>query len=285
VLGAIAGDIIGSRFEGSRRPPVNFRLFAKKSRFTDDTTLTVAVAQALMGNGDFTESIRDYYFYYPRAGYGSSFHAWARSESDEPYNSWGNGSAMRVSPVVWIARDGMGVLELAKATADVTHNHPEGVRGAQAIAGLAWLARAGESKESIAEAAVDEFGYDYKSAKEEPCILECSCANTVPKAIHAFIYSQSFEDAIRRGIRMGGDADTIAAMAGTIAEHYYGIPDRIKKGVFERLDKRLGEATVNFYRKFVDPNFDPLVEFPYPEEEISLEDEKLEDLLAGLFST
>jgi ADP-ribosylglycohydrolase len=283
MLGAIAGDMVGSRFEGSRRPPKNFRLFSKRSKFTDDTTLTVAVAEAIMENADYGEKIKDYYFYYPRAGYGSAFREWARSDSQEPYNSWGNGSAMRVSPVVWVAEDGIDVLRMAKETAEVSHNHPEGIRGAQAIAALSFLAKAGESKESIAECAIDEFGYDFIHEEETPCVLECSCQATVPKAIHAFAYSSSFEDAIRRGVRMGGDADTIAAMAGTIAEHYYGVPDKIKKEVFTRLDKRLGEATVAFYRQYVDSDFDPEVEISDPEYDLNNE-EDLETLLSSIFT-
>jgi len=283
MLGAIIGDVVGSVYEGSKRPPSDFDLFVESSRFTDDTTLTMAIAEAVMEGADYADKLKDYYFYYPNAGYGSSFHEWARSSSKKPYNSYGNGSAMRVSPVVWVAEDGMEVLKMAKQTAEVTHNHPEGIKGAQAIAALAFLAKGGESKESLAECAEDEFGYNFKMEKAKPCQLECTCQTTVPKAIYAFYHSKDFEDSIRIAVGMGGDADTIAAMTGTISEHFYGIPNEMKKSVFPYLDERIGNGVVKFYQKYVDKDFDPEVEIKNPEGR-DISKESLESILSSVFS-
>jgi ADP-ribosylglycohydrolase len=258
MIGAIAGDIIGSRFEGARRHPItkNFLLFNKKSRFTDDTVLTCAVADALMYDKCYSETIRDYYLEYPNRGYGGSFKKWALSEKTEGYNSWGNGSAMRVSPVAFYCNSVEEVLEEAKKTADVTHNHEEGVKGAQAIALATYLAWNGKSKQEIKEA-VESFGYRADIVlTSEHLGFDCSCQETVPQAVHAFLYADDIESAIRDGIMMGGDSDTIASMAGSIAHAYYkDIPDEFVKECFVRMPDELIDIVCKFMVHHVDKDF------------------------------
>jgi ADP-ribosylglycohydrolase len=264
MIGAIAGDIIGSRFEGRRRASKRFKMFAKSSHFTDDTVLTIAIADCILNDKDYTSTIKEYYSLYPNAGYGSGFKAWAKSDDPDGYNSYGNGSAMRISPVVWAAVDGEDVMRLAKETAEVTHNHEEGVKGAQAIAYLGWMAREGEEKSKIRECAETKFGYDIDGVVPNEVDLDCSCQTTVPMAIKAFLDGIDYEETMRLAVHMGGDSDTIACMAATIAEPYYyyssGMSIKLRKKVFETLDLRLGTIAVEFIRKYIRPDFNPIVE-------------------------
>ncbi len=223
--GAILGDIIGSRLERNGAKDYDFELFTTKCRFTDDTVLTVAVADAILNQRDYGETIKAYALEYPHAGYGGTFKKWMRDELEEEYSSWANGSAMRVSPVGWLFNDLASVLREAQASAMPTHGHPEGVKGAQAIAASIFLARQGGSKEDIRQYVTETFGYNLRRTIEDirpSYAFDVSCAGSVPESIIAFLDSKDLIDSIRLAISLGGDTDTQAAMAGSIAEAFYG---------------------------------------------------------------
>jgi len=254
MIGAIAGDVIGSVHEGSGIKTKDFPLFVEDSRFTDDTVLTVAVAQRLLHGGDYIDLFHDYFHAYPQAGYGGSFIRWAGYRRREPYNSWGNGSAMRVSPV-GIACDTLAeVLAQARQSAEVTHNHPEGVRGAQATATAVFLARSGQGKEDIKAHIEREFGYNLSERLDDiraKYRFDVSCQGSVPQSIIAFLESDSYEDAVRNAISLGGDADTMACIAGGIAEAFYGgIPEDIRSRTLSALDERLRGVVEEFVQRF-----------------------------------
>lgn len=254
MLGAIAGDIIGSPYEFRGHKSKEFPLFSDESEFTDDSVLTVAVAERLLRGGDYVDLFHEYFHAYPRAGYGGGFSAWAHHRAREPYGSWGNGSAMRVS-AVGIAFDTMEeVLARARESAAVTHDHPEGIRGAQATAAAVFLARTGRSKSEIQRHVEREFGYDLSrplAEIREDCVFDESCQRSVPEAMVAFLESNDFEDAVRNAVSLGGDADTQACIAGSIAEAWYGgVPEPIAAGVEARLDARLRDVVAEFYRRF-----------------------------------
>ena len=271
MLGAITGDIIGSIYEANNIKTKKFDLFTDKNRFTDDTVMTFAVAEALMnGGGDenFIRFMKRYGLLYPRAGYGGTFVRWLASDTTEPYNSWGNGSAMRVSSCGWIANldipieEGLKLTEdLAKKSAEVTHNHPEGIKGAQATAVSIFFMRHGKSKNAIKEYKEklkdyikDRFEYDLDFTIDEirPIYrFDVSCQGSVPPAIVSFLESENFEDAIRNAISIGGDSDTIGAITGSIAEAAYGIPEDIKEKAMSYLDGRLKGVYENWI-KFVE---------------------------------
>jgi len=243
MLGAIAGDIIGSVYERDNIKTKQFPLFSADSRFTDDTVLTVAVADVLLHQGNYTDTFKHYYQQFPHAGYGGTFKAWAGSSSREPYNSWGNGSAMRVSPISYAFDTLDQVLLEAKRSAEVTHNHPEGIKGAQATAAAIFLARTGSNQSEIKTYIESTFAYDLNQTLAEirPTYhFDVSCQGSVPQAITAFLESTDFEDAIRNAISLGGDSDTIACISGSIAEAFYGgIPEAIANETIQRLDPQL----------------------------------------------
>lgn len=261
MLGAIAGDIIGSPYEFNRNniKTTDFPLFSERSRFTDDTVMTFAVARAIMRAiperggipeiTDFAETVIDAMHElghtYPKAGYGSKFVVWLSRRSREPYGSFGNGSAMRVSPVAWAFDDLETVETFAGISAMVSHNHPEGIKGAQAVAAAIFLARAENSKEQIREYITEKYGYDLSRTLDEirPSYkFDATCQGSVPEAIIAFLDGESFEDTVRKAVSIGGDSDTIACIAGSIAEAFYaGVPKEIMGEVFERLDDCLRE--------------------------------------------
>lgn len=223
--GAIIGDIVGSRLERSGPKTTDFDLFTVECHYTDDTVLTVAVADAILGQKDFGATIKSYALRYPNAGYGGTFRKWMRDELEEEYCSWGNGSAMRVSPVGWLYNDLDTILVKAWETAMPTHGHPEGVKGAQAIAAAIFLARQGGGKEDIRKYITNTFGYNLRRTVEEirpDYTFDVSCQGSVPEAIIAFLDSRDLVDAIRLAVSLGGDTDTQAAMAGSIAEAFYG---------------------------------------------------------------
>ncbi len=255
MLGAIAGDVIGSVHERARTKTKIFPLLTSRSRFTDDTVLTVAVAECLLHNCDYVEAFHDYFEAYPMAGYGGTFFSWASSKRREPYNSWGNGSAMRVSPVAYAAATLEEVLEQAKRSAEVTHNHEQGIRGAQAVAAAVFFARTGSSKKQIRQYVEEQFGYFLDETLDQlrPTYpFDVSCQGSVPQSILAFLESDGFEDAIRNAISLGGDADTMACIAGAIAEAYYGgVPNEIAEPVLERLDDRLRSVVREFREKYM----------------------------------
>jgi ADP-ribosylglycohydrolase len=254
MLGAIAGDIIGSVYEHRPLKTTHFRLFHPLCRFTDDTVLTVALADSLLHGAPYVDLLRRYYRAYPRAGYGGTFHQWAQSDDPRPYNSWGNGSAMRVSPAGFAFDTLDEVLEQAKRSAEVTHDHPEGIKGAQAVASAVFLARTGQGKERIKNYVELSFGYDLSTPLDEirPRYgFEVSCQHSVPQAIRAFLESDDFEHAVRLAISLGGDSDTLACMAGGIAQAFYGgVPEEISQRVYEVLDDHLGGMTRKFSMAF-----------------------------------
>ncbi|APG27533.1 hypothetical protein A7E78_06570 [Syntrophotalea acetylenivorans] len=246
MLGAIAGDIIGSRFEWHNHKSKDFDLFTDASCFTDDTVLTVALADSLLSGTPFTDSLKEYYRRYPTAGYGGRFQQWAASEVRQPYGSFGNGSAMRVSPVGWYFNDLSTVLSESRNSAAVTHDHPEGIKGAQATAAAIFLARIGENKADIRDFIVERFGYRFDFTLDDirPSYrFDVTCQGSVPQALQAFFEANDFEDAIRNAISIGGDSDTIACITGGIAEAFYGeVPAWIAEQVWARLDEPLTDV-------------------------------------------
>lgn len=247
MLGAIIGDIVGSRFEGSCPTDIpNLQLFHPDCHFTDDTVLTVAIAHALLHDQDYGSALHAYYRRYPQAGYGQSFRQWGQSEQPAPYNSFGNGSAMRVSPVGFAFEHLDQVLAEAERSAAVTHNHPEGIRGAQAAASAVYLAGHDASKADIKTYLETEFGYDLSRPIEALSPALVTCQDAVPKAIIAFLTSQDFEDTLRRTLWIGGDTDTIACIAGAIAHPFYGIPPTFAKTAIDYLDQPLASTVQEF---------------------------------------
>ncbi len=256
MLGAIAGDIIGSYYEAFPTKEMDFPLFPEEGRFTDDTVLTVAVADWISGGGDLVDCFHDYFAAYPQAGFGMSFTRWAGYRQREPYNSWGNGSAMRVSPVAFAFDSLETVLSKAKETAEVTHNHEEGIRGAQATAAAIFLARDGKDKGELKQYVQTHFGYDLNRTLAEirPVYsFDVSCQRSVPESIIAFLESSDYEHAVRNAVSLGGDADTMACIAGGIAEAYYGgVPEEIRRKALEYLDARLTKTINAFLTRFMD---------------------------------
>lgn len=253
MIGALAGDIIGSVYEWDNIKTTDFQLFSPKCFFTDDTVLTVALAESILTGFDYADLMKKYYRKYPNAGYGGSFHRWARSNDTHPYNSWGNGAAMRISPAGFAFDSLHDVLEKSKAYTIVTHNHPEGIKGAQATASAIFLARKKATKAEIKNYVSLTFGYDLDRTCDEirPVYkFNESCQETVPEAIIAFLESDGFENAIRLAISLGGDSDTLACITGGIAQAFYGVPEEIRSSVLEILDEKLGAITMEFSHKY-----------------------------------
>ncbi len=282
MLGAIIGDIVGSVYEWNNIKTKDFPLFRDDCFFTDDSVMTCAVAQAIMDGGkrdDFIDETKKYGRMYPDSGYGGRFVEWVLTNNRKPYNSFGNGSAMRVSPCGWImdcdsyAKTGQWPKkgsELARLSAEVTHNHPEGIKGALATADAIFLSRyyfggfhhkgeapisddPEECKRRIKEHIENKYGYDLSKTLDEirPTYrFNETCQETVPEAIIAFLESNDFEDAIRNAISLGGDSDTLAAITGSIAEAAYGIPEPIQKKAYAYLDKPLRD-TLSKWNQFI----------------------------------
>jgi len=255
MIGAIAGDIIGSVYEVRQIKTKDFPLFQPRCQFTDDTVLTVAVADAILSSRSYLESIRKIGSSYPGAGYGGSFVQWLYAGDPRPYNSWGNGSAMRVSPVGFAFSSEEEVLQQARMTAEITHNHPEGIKGAEATALAIFLARTGHDKEGIRSRITSQFNYDLDRTVDDirPAYsFDVSCQGTVPEAIVAFLDSSSYEDAIRNAISLGGDSDTLACITGGIAEAFYGnVTEQIRTRVKECLTPELWEITERFCNRYM----------------------------------
>jgi len=234
MLGAILGDIIGSRFEFSnlrKGKSEEFDLFTKECYFTDDTVMTIATADAILNNKDFTKTYQEWGRKYPDRGYGEMFYSWLFENNPKPYNSFGNGSAMRVSPVGWLYNDLKIVFNKAEETAEVTHNHIEGLKGASATAGCIYLAKMGTRKKIIKEFIETYFNYDLNRIIKEikpNYRFDVTCQGSVPESIICFLEGNSYEDVVRKAISLGGDTDTMGCIAGSIAEAYYGIPKDIK---------------------------------------------------------
>ncbi len=255
MLGAVGGDIIGSVYEGRPIKTTSFPLFGRRSRFTDDTVLTVAVAHAILEGAHYATALKTYGRLYPDAGYGGTFFQWIFAEDDRPYNSRGNGSAMRVSPVGFAFDSEERVLEEAKRSAAVTHDHPEGIKGAQATALAVFLARKGTSREEIRRAVSKGFDYDLGRTLEaiRPAYrFDVSCQGSVPESIIAFLESESYEDAVRKAVSLGGDSDTMACIAGGIAEAFYGgVPKEIAVEIRSRLPHNLLKVVDSFRAAFI----------------------------------
>lgn len=258
MLGAITGDIIGSPYEFLGFKSTDFPLFTEQSRFTDDTVLTVAVADALLHNLDYAKTLKDYGRRYPDAGYGGSFNIWMHSNSMAPFNSWGNGSAMRTSPIGFFCNNATVVLQTAKHCAEVTHNHYEGCKGAQAVSYGIYLANQGSSKKEIKEEISNWFGYDLCGCLDEmrpEYRFDVSCQGTVPVAFLSFFESTDYESAVRNAISMGGDADTLACISGSLAEAFYReIPKNIISEARSRLPQEFLDIIDEFYQELEKKN-------------------------------
>ena len=253
MYGAILGDMIGSPYEFDRGGKTkDFPLFSQGSRFTDDTVMTIAVADALVEVGEEADeaavcaavvrAMQGWGRRYPRAGYGGLFRRWLASDEPEPYGSFGNGSAMRVAAAGWLYDTLTRTREVARQTAVVTHNHAEGIKGAEATASAIFLAREGKSKEEIKGYIVREFGYDLSRTLDEirPFYsMDATCQGSVPEAILSFLESTDFEDAVRNAVSLGGDTDTVACIAGSIAEAFYGVPEALKAECRRRLPQEM----------------------------------------------
>lgn len=260
MIGAILGDIIGSPYEFDRgNKTKDFPLFSRNSTYTDDTVMTLAVGLTFLdaqpsASDDWilrilANRMRQFGKMYPNAGYGGMFRRWLRNPEYQAYNSFGNGSAMRVSSVAWLYNDIDAVRHAARLSAEVTHNHPEGIKGAEATASAIFLARTGSSKAEIKEYIVREFGYDLNRTCDEirPGYFHTeTCMDTVPEAITAFLEGDSFEDVIRTAVSLGGDCDTLTAIAGSIAEGFYGVPEHLKEECHKRLPEPLNKVLVAF---------------------------------------
>jgi ADP-ribosylglycohydrolase len=257
MLGALAGDFIGSPYEVRPIKTTEFPLFRDDCCFTDDSVLTVAQAECLLTGADWAETLRRYFNSYRNAGYGWMFILWARSQDREAYGSWGNGSAMRVSPVGWAFATLAEVLEGAEQSAAVTHNHPEGIKGAQATAAAIFLARTGADREEIRAYVRSTFGYPLDRSLDEirpEYRFDASCQGTVPVALQAVFESENFEHAIRLAVSMGGDSDTLACITGGVAEALYGgVPPSISEHIFQALDAPLAKVTRQFRERFACP--------------------------------
>lgn len=261
MIGAIVGDVIGSYYERFPIKTKDFDLFLEnkdfrfKSRFTDDTVMTVAVADSLMSGIGYVDIFHEYVSRYPTAGYGPYFYRWCINKQREPYGSFGNGSAMRVSPVAYFHDSLEEVLEEAEASALVTHNSDEGVNGAKSVAMAIFMARNGFSKEDIKIEIEKNFGYNLSARLDEirkTYSFEVSCSKSVPESIISFLESNSYEDAIRNAISLGGDADTMACIAGSIAEPFYGaVPNNLVDKVFVRIDDHLRDTINCFFNRYV----------------------------------
>ena len=250
MYGAILGDMIGSPYEfnANNYKAKDFPLFSEKSTFTDDSVMTLAVAEAFMEAGldadddAITKSLfrvmPEIGQRYPYCGYGGRFSMWIMLDAREPYHSYGNGSAMRVSSVAWFYNTLESVRHAARLSASVSHNHPEGLKGAEAVASAIFLARTGHSKDEIRQYTIDEFGYDLSRTCDEirpGYRMDETCQGSVPEAITAFLEGSDFEDVVRTAVSLGGDSDTIACIAGAIAEGFYGVPDVLKQECSRRL--------------------------------------------------
>jgi len=256
MIGAIIGDIVGSRYEHHNHKSKQFDLFARNCFVTDDTVMTLAVAETLLEGGSIYNHIvgnmQSIGRRYPNAGYGGSFIRWLSSDDPRPYHSWGNGSAMRVSPVAYVAKNLDEVKEYSRSVTQVTHDHPEGMKGAEATACAVFLAKNGKNKDEIRDFILQNY-YDIDFTLDEirPVYeFDVSCQGSVPQAFEAFFESANFEDAIRNAVSIGGDSDTIAAIAGSIAEAYYGVPEDIRARALSYLDDFQKDILNRFEEKF-----------------------------------
>jgi ADP-ribosylglycohydrolase len=254
MLGALVGDIVGSVYEWENHRSKDFPLFIDRSFFTDDSVLTVALADVVLNGGDFAAAMRRYGRLYPNAGYGGMFRRWLSKPGMGAYNSFGNGAAMRISPAGWAYPTLEETLKRAREFTAVTHDHPEGIKGAEATAGAIWMGRHGASKPDIKAWVLRHTGYDLGRTCDEirPTYqFNETCQRTVPEALTAFFESTDFEDAIRLAISLGGDSDTLACITGGVAEAFYkGVPPAIEREAMARLDDPLRDVVTRFRARF-----------------------------------
>ena len=260
MYGAILGDMVGAPYEFDRgNKSKDFKMFNPDVHYTDDSVMTFAIADAILKAGtgadeqtmkkNFVECMQRWGNKYPYAGYGGRFAGWLRSNDPQPYNSWGNGSAMRVSPVGWLFDSIERTREVARWSAEVTHNHPEGVKGAEATAAAIFMARNGAGKAEIKDYVIKNFGYDLSRTCDEirPGYYHVeSCMETVPEAITAFLEGNDFEDAVRTAVSLGGDCDTLTCITGSIAEAFFGFPAEM----VQEVESRLKEDMLRVLRRF-----------------------------------
>lgn len=257
IIGTICGDIIGSSREFSPIKTKDFRLFNRYSDFTDDSVMTLAIASWLIKDKNSKEilisEIKRFGLRYPNAGYGGMFREWLSQDSPKAYGSWANGSAMRVSPVAWVADSLKEAQKLAKMSANVTHNHPEGIKGALATCDAIFLARTGSSKEEIKQHIENNYNYDLSRKLDDirpDYDFDVSCKGSVPESIICFLEASDFEDTVRNAVSLGGDADTQAAIGGGIASAYWDVPSQIAAKAIRYLDSNLLEGFIDFHEKF-----------------------------------
>lgn len=259
MLGAIIGDVVGSLYEFTSDKTKDFQFLTPSCHVTDESIMTIAVGCACVGSSLYDKEefqytlcryMRELGNMYPNAGYGANFYNWLFDEHADAYNSFGNGSAMRVSPVAWFSKTLEDAERLAMWSSEVTHNHPEGIKGAQAVAAAIFLAREGQSKEEIKEYIENKYyPLDFTLDEIRPKYkFDVTCQGSVPQAIMCFLEGESFEDTVRNAISLGGDGDTIGAMAGSIAEAYYGIPTDLEDKIFEYIDSDL----LDYYNTYAD---------------------------------
>lgn len=259
MIGAIIGDIVGSRFEWHNIKTKEFDLFSKKCSVTDDSIMTLAIAKAILESETMDDLSKNAEIWmqeigrpYPYSGYGGSFYRWMYADDPAPFNSFGNGAAMRVSPCGFAARSLPEAIAMSKAVTEVTHNHPEGIKGAEATTVALYMARTGSSIDEIRKT-IDAQYYPMNFTLDgirDTYKFNETCQDTVPQALMAFFESTSFEDAIRNAISIGGDSDTLAAIAGGVAEAYYGVPDDLRAQAIEYLDDRLESVLFAFEAKY-----------------------------------
>ena len=254
MLGAIIADCIGSAYEFESTKTMDFPLFTAKSAFTDDSVLTIGTAEVLLNGSDYATVYKAYAKRFPHAGWGGMFNSWVYNSTAAPYNSFGNGSAMRVSPIAWAFESPDAVMDEAKKSAEVTHDHPEGIKGAQAAALATYFARLKLPKEEIRSIITKTFDYDLNRTCDQirPTYkFDVSCQGSVPEAIIAFLDSTDYENAIRLAISLGGDADTLACITGGIAQAYYPvIPKFIATTCLKMLPKNFLIVIRDFYKKY-----------------------------------
>ena len=254
MIGAIIGDVVGSVYEFNNHRSKEFPLFQVKSSFTDDSVLTFATAKVLLDGGDYATTYQRFARVYPHRGYGGRFSRWIKLDDPKPYNSFGNGSAMRVSPVGFAFADAETTLAESKRSAEVTHNHPEGIKGAQSVAAAIFLARTGMDRDGIRAELEGRFGYNLHRPWEEiqpGYSFDETCQGSVPEALICALTSTSFENAVRRAVALGGDADTQAAIAGSVAEALYGgVPATIATEARARLTPRFDSIVTTFQETY-----------------------------------
>lgn len=264
MLGAVIGDIVGSIYEFNNHRSKDFEFYGSDTDFTDDTVCTIAVADALLRGSDPADALHDWCTRYPNRGYGGMFARWLRNGGREPYNSFGNGAAMRVSPAILLGGDLDGVLDMAERVTSVTHSHPEGIKGAKATVHAAWLAAEGATARHIRKEISRVYGYNLDRTVDgiRPIYrFNETCQETVPEALICALEASDFEDAIRNAISIGGDSDTVAAITGAVAEALFPIPEPIARTAVSKLPEDMCDVLHNLYRKFPsEPGFRAIAE-------------------------